>query len=396
MRVALVDPSLFTLPYDAALSGALGKAGCDVTLYGRPARPTDTIVDGVNLDRRFYGLSERRWARSLPAPVRLLVRGIDHIAGMQSLLRRLRETRPDVIHFEWLPLPAVDRYLLARFRKIAPMVLTIHDSDPFNGNPAARLQSLGNDEAIRRFDRLIVHTRQGERRMIAAGFAPGLVDVIPHGRFSSTAEKTPVQLEDIMTFLLFGKLKPYKGADILLHAFSALPPALREQARLRIIGEAFMDLAPLHKLAAALGITTYVSIEATHVPDKEIDGLFSPDTVAIFPYREIEASGVLYHALANGRPIVASRLGAFADLLQDGVHGRLVAPGDISALSAAMAELITDRPAARRYAAAVAHAQDSVPPWEEIGRRTLGVYADAIAQVRMPRQATAMVAEQAA
>ncbi|HEX7741319.1 MAG TPA: glycosyl transferase, partial [Sphingobium sp.] len=59
MKVAMVDPSLFTGRYDDSLCAALGDAGADVTLLGRPMRSTDAITPlGYRYVPRFFRHSE--------------------------------------------------------------------------------------------------------------------------------------------------------------------------------------------------------------------------------------------------------------------------------------------------------------------------------------------------
>ncbi len=385
MRVALIDPSLFTLPYDAALARGLQQAGCEVTLHGRPPRAADGHAEGIDLQPHFYPLAESRLAFRLPEKLRLAIKGLDHVASMDRLWRKLSAARPNIIHFQWLALPLIDARLLARFRKLAPLVLTVHDTDPFNGNPTAWLQRMGVQRALAGFDRLIVHTTQGRSRLIAQGIPAAHTAVLPHGSLSTASAippgahpgRTPDLMQGPLTFLLFGKIKPYKGADVLIDAFAALPPALRAQARVRIVGQPYMPLDPLRARAEALGIADAVSIEPDYIADDAVDALFAPGTVAVFPYREIEASGVLSYAIANGRPIIASRLGSFAEFLRDHTHGRLVPPGDASALTAAMAETLSDRATAAAYAAAVTSLASDVPSWEQIARDTLQIYEDA-------------------
>ncbi len=374
MRVAMIDPSLFTLPYDTALCRALEHAGCDVTLYGRKRRITDGDMTCKYLMPHFYSLSERPAWRGWPAPLASMVRALDHAASVLRLLRLLEITRPEIIHFQWLPLPLLDGALLPQFRRLAPLVLTVHDTDPFNGNPAARAQLLGMNRAMLRFDRLIVHTQQAVARLHAQGVPVQRMTVLAHGPATGVAGDTQDAMHGTLTFLLFGKIKPYKGADLLIDAYADLPQSLRQHACVRIVGKPYMDVAPLVARAAARGVSDGVSIEPDFVPDNAINGLFGSATVAVFPYREIEASGVLYQAVANGRPIVASKLGAFAELLQDGIHGHLVPPGDAQSLSAALASLIEDRGKTAAYAHAVRRLQDALPGWNDIGRATLAVY----------------------
>ena len=388
MRVALIDPSLFTLPYDRMLALGLQQAGHDVVLHARALEPREGGAEGVTLAADFYratGAGRTAW---LPGPLRLALKGADHVLCMAALLARLRRERPDVIHFQWLPLPVVDRHFLPAFARLAPLVLTAHDSKPFNGDPAARLQGLGAKDCFGLFDRLIVHTERFRERLLFAGVPAERVVRIPHGLLGGggdgAGERPPppppkeAATPRPLTFVLFGQIKPYKGVDVLIEAFARLPQQLRAEARLRVVGRPFMDLDPLLDLARKRGVAPQLSLEPRFVPDDEIPTLFGPDSIAVFPYREIEASGVLTLAVAHGRPVIASRIGAFAEELADGVHGALVPPDDPAALAAAMEAMLADPEWLVRCAANVRALSGAVPSWREIGERTAAVYAAAL------------------
>ena len=375
MRVALVDPSLFTLPYDCALADSLTQLGHDVVLYGRKVEADDNRPSGVRLDPVFYRMAGSRVVSGLPNRMRLAAKGVDHVWSMLRLPGQLRRSQPDVVHFQWLPLPVVDRRLLQLCSRIAPLVLTMHDTAPFNGDPSARLQTVGYFDCIDRMDHVIVHTEQGRDRLHAMGVAPDHVSVIPHGVTACAADVADDAMEGILTFTLFGKIKPYKGADILIEAFALLPEALRAQSRIRIIGKPYMDLAPLTALAEARGVAASVSIEPGFVRDEDMPSVFGPGTVAVFPYRAIDASAVLYQAIEFGRPVLASRIGVFAELLADGTHGRLVPPEDAEKLAAGMAQFINDRTFASDAARSVRQLSRAGGNWMDSAAMTAEVYA---------------------
>src|SRR5260221_4726242 len=130
---------------------------------------------------------------------------------MLWLRRKLLRDRPEVIHFQWLPLPFVDRRFLAGLRRIAPLVLTVHDTNPFNGSPSSGLQGVGMGKLFGAFERLIVHTTRGRERLIGQGVDPSCVSVLPHGLLGDAAPALPRgRVSGIVTFLVFGKIKPYK------------------------------------------------------------------------------------------------------------------------------------------------------------------------------------------
>lgn len=373
MRIAVIDPSLFTLPYDRALVEGLQQVGHTVRLYGRPLRPDDGAEAGAEVVPAFYRMASSRFVNRQPSSVRLALKGLDHAWSMARLLGRLRRERPDVIHFQWLPLPLIDSLLLDQFKRIAPLVLTVHDTNPFNGDPSVALQSRGFQRCLDKFDRLIVHTAQGELRLRRMGIPPGRISVQPHGLLVPPVPGEPDKMTGRLTFLLFGKIKPYKGADTLIEAFAQVAPELRDQASVKIVGKPYMDLEPLRALAEATGFL--IDIDPGYLSDAAVAELFArPGTVAVFPYREIEASGVMFLAIANGRPIIASKLGSFAELLTDGTHGHLVPPDDPAALSAAITDMIADRTFAAHCAACVRSLADNVPSWQDIARRIEAIY----------------------
>jgi glycosyltransferase involved in cell wall biosynthesis len=301
---------------------------------------------------------------------------------MWRLIKRLRREAPDVIHVQWLPLPVMDRAFLGALRRVAPIVLTVHDTNPFNGEASASIQRKGVETCLFQFDRLIVHTKQGEGRLQKLGIPKERITVLPHGMLVDPVPAASDAMNGRLTFLMFGKIRPYKGADLLIKAFAALPPSLRAQARVRIVGKPYMDVAVLQAQAAAAGVA--VEIETGFVAEEDIPALFSPGTVAVFPYREIEASGVLFLALAHGRPIIASRLGAFGELLTDGRQGALVPVDDAAALTAALQRMISDRGFAAACAKEVQELAGSVPGWDKIAESTVAVYREAARARTLP------------
>jgi len=71
MRIALVDPSLFTVPYDEALTHALQALGHAVVVHGRRPRRDDNAVNGIPLETSFYRLTAWPPLCALPKPLRL-------------------------------------------------------------------------------------------------------------------------------------------------------------------------------------------------------------------------------------------------------------------------------------------------------------------------------------
>ena len=78
------------------------------------------------------------------------------------------------------------------------------------------------------------------------------------------------------------------------------------------------------------------------------------------PSRSEGLGRVVVEAFCRGRGVVGSRVGGIPDIVDDGVSGILVTPGDASALADALVDVLTDRALAERLGAA---AHVAVQPW---------------------------------
>ena len=111
------------------------------------------------------------------------------------------------------------------------------------------------------------------------------------------------------------------------------------------------------------------------ITDPEIPALFERADLIVLPYREADQSGVLYTALAFGKPIVATAVGGFTDLAaHDAV--RLVSPGDAGELEAAIADLVADGSARDELGAAAERAASGPYSWDLAARETIALYRE--------------------
>jgi glycosyltransferase involved in cell wall biosynthesis len=365
MRVQLVDPSAFTPPYDRSLAAALARAGAEVELltsrflYG-PVRE----ADGYRVSERFY---RRSSGRGLDASGRRAFKAAEHLADMLRLRGALDA---DVVHYQWLTMPALDARMLPPRR---PRAMTAHYVLP--PRPSRR-QAARATRLFGRMDAVVAHSDHGARRLREeAGVDPGKVHVIPHGALdylTRLPEERPLPAElaeaEGPVVLFFGLLRPYKGLDTLLQAYRRL-----EGAELWIVGNPRMDVAPLRALAGkAPGRVRFVT---RFVEDAEIPAIFRRADVVALPYRDAEHSGVLYTGLAFGKPLVLSAVGGFPEVAETGA-ARLVPPGDTDALAETLEELVADEPARTELAAAATRAAAGPFSWDEAASRTLDLYRE--------------------
>ena len=363
MRVHLVDPSAFTPPYDHALAASLAAAGAEVELFtSRFAYGPVMPAAGYRREELFYRLA----ARVGNDRARRLVKLAEHVPDM--LRYRRRSAAADVVHFQWLTVQHLDGGLLPERRRGRPLLLTAHDVLPREARPGQRA---AQRRLYGRFDAVIAHSEHGRRRLIdELGVERERVHVIPHGVFAHLAERRIEDQSARPTFqtekpvvLCFGLMRPYKGIDVLLDAWRGI-----EGAELWIVGMPRMDVAPLR--AAAPPSVRFVP---RFVGDAELPAYFRAASLVVLPYREIDQSGVLFTALAFGRPLLLSDVGGFPEIAATGA-ARIVPAGDPGALHDALASLIADPAALGEMAVAAQRACAGEYSWSVIARRTLDLY----------------------
>jgi glycosyltransferase involved in cell wall biosynthesis len=364
-RVQLVDPSAFTPPYDRALAAALARGGAEVELLtSRFLYGPVPEAEGYRVRECFY---RRSAARGLDAPARRAFKLAEHLPDM---LRFRRQADADVIHYQWLTTPTLDAMLLPPRR---PRLMTAHYVLP--PQPSRRQVAVAR-RAFGAMDAVIVHSEHGAHRLHEqVGVDPGRIRVIHHGAFdylTRLPEEKPLAPElegaEGPVILFFGLLRPYKGIDTLLEAFAEI-----DSAELWIVGNPRMDVEPLKQLAAeAPGRVRFLT---RFVEDAEIPAIMRRADVVALPYRDIEHSGVLYAALAFGKPLVLSAVGGFPEVAEQG-GARLVPPEDPTSLAAALDELVRSESARAELAAAATAAAAGSYSWDEAARQTLALYAE--------------------
>jgi glycosyltransferase involved in cell wall biosynthesis len=382
MTVLLVDPSRFTVPYDAQLGEGLSQAGVRALWATRPLRSHESEeLPSAATHAIFYRRLDR--PRAVPRFAQGPLKALAHLAGLWRLLLLARQA--DVVHFQWTLLPVLDGAAMWLLRKFRPVLLTVHDSVPFNGHRMPFFQRFAADWPIKLAQRVIVHSKAAKQELVRRGIAAEKIAVVPHGPLplkTAPAKKTGAQKagerDARWTFAMFGYLKPYKGIDLVIEAAGLLRDAFRGRARFVIAGSAQMDIAPLRARIVELGIADMVELRVGYLSNEALAGLLDDADCILFPYRQIDASGAYYMAKPLGKWIIASAVGVFADDVVHGQTGTLVPPSDSHALAQALEWALENRAKPVQVQAASS--------WRDIGALTKLQYRLANEQIR-PRAA---------
>lgn len=366
----MIDGAGFSPPYDFSLVGGLEAAGAEVRLA-----MLDEAKQGWENPDALVGVRPSRFGKT----AQRIGKAVRYAAFLRDIGRLVERWRPHVVHLQWLPLPLIDRRFVTAMKGRIPLVHTLHNTTLYHG-ASPGLQGVGVAGTWPLFDRVVVHSEYSRRAALRAGMVrEDQVRVIPHGAFDYYGKYATdvVRAPGPVQLLFAGTIKSYKGLDILIESLSVLsrqtPPG---SWHLTVAGQPALEIEGFRALLTERGLTEYVTWSLRHQSERELGRLFVGAHVVVLPYREIDQSGVLLAAVGVHRAVVASRVGAFPELLQHEQHGLLVPPGDPVALGEALARLVLDRPLRDHCELQMKRLAGDTLHWSTIGRTTLDMYRE--------------------
>jgi glycosyltransferase involved in cell wall biosynthesis len=289
----------------------------------------------------------------------------------------LREAGPDVlhVHFGWMGAE------IALSRLSTPVVVSFHGSDVTSWpsrDPANRAQY---DAMFPELTRATVTSRFIEKRLRALGYE-GPLDLLPAGvRMADFPYREPRPIDTEIRLLFVGRQVACKGLDVLLRALPLIEAAV--PVRLDVIG-AGEDAQDNERLARELGVERSVRFLGGRPRSDVVEHMRAADIVVIpsrvTPAGEAEGSPVApKEALAIGVPVVATDVGGLPEVIPPEYRHEIVAPDDPAALATGIGRLIGESATWPERARIGRRFVEQEFDWEQLGRRTARIYADAVA-----------------
>ncbi len=385
-------------PYDAGSGGgiaaylramipALIRAGHRVTVltHSREAEGQASPADGVRvLNFRLPGL---HWycsrlpilGRLFTLPLRQLEWSRRFSAAVSDLM-----ARDPVDVLESLELGSL---FLAR-RPAAPLVVRMHGSDyifrKYTGEPhhAGSRWNHRLEQTVWRHARAITSPSQFQAREVTGemGWQPERIDVIPNPiapemlaeARKAGADSAAPRRDSIILYT--GRLAVVKGTVPLLQA---IPQVHGEHPRARFVlaGPCQMSEGPGHwGLERSSEVGGRPVAWLGHVPWPKLVDWYRRASVFVMPsYYETFGISCL-EAMAFGLPVVATRAGGLPEVVEDGVTGLLVPPGDPQALADAIRRLLADPELRRRMGQAGRERVVAEFTADRVVRETIAVY----------------------
>ncbi len=318
--VYYLAPMALALSETANVRCVLKDHGSELGLPGKAVREKTAMFDPLDVE---FVPGKQFDLRSVGALVRVI--------------RNARAFRPDIVHSQWHS----DWRLLLLSLAVprSTRILTVHDVTPHPGRQfhTSYLKRLVRWALYKTTDAFVVH---GERLVPKLREDPRVpasayVGVVPHGALAQPSGTYP--MPPGRSLLFFGWWEYYKGLDLLIEATEAAAKVLGD-VRLIIAGHG--SEGP--RARALVRNPELFDWREGFVPDDDLPKLFGSVSAVVLPYREASQSGVVPLAFANGRPVVATDVGALGEAVDDGVNGLLVASPTVEALRDAIVRLFTE------------------------------------------------------
>jgi glycosyltransferase involved in cell wall biosynthesis len=248
------------------------------------------------------------------------------------LCRDVFREAPAIVHFPG-GMPVTLPLFFPLLRLKLPVVVTLHE--PTYNTPLHERLVLAAEIGLA--DAYFVAAPRVRERAIA--FWPskaGRFLVVPFGPFAHYLKiETGEVGEEADTALFIGSAAPHKGVQ---YAMSAADLVSRKIPSFKLL------LAGRGIEAVATSTTGRRDIELHQgfVSDAELCRLFRRARVIVLPHLWVHVSGAVYVSQAFKKPVIATRVGALPDVVQDGRTGLIVEPASAEALAAGILRLLQE------------------------------------------------------
>jgi glycosyltransferase involved in cell wall biosynthesis len=251
-----------------------------------------------------------------------------------ALKQYIDKLNPDLIHCSSLLNIRHFYFLLRNKRKI---MITLHDPFPHTGETSFKVSQKRrlNYHFVKN---VLLLNRSQVRAFIESGHQDKKVSISSLGIYEYLGKyKTQSQPDNKFRVLFFGRISPYKGLEYLMESFAGLIQSGHKDMELVIAGggKYWFDTTPYASMPE-------IKILNRYIPNEELVQLLQDASVVICPYTDATQSGVIMSAYALKKPVIATRVGGLAEMVEDRETGLLIDPKSTAAITNAILELKND------------------------------------------------------
>jgi glycosyltransferase involved in cell wall biosynthesis len=292
-------------------------------LYGKKSQ-TDPEIDRARIASEFTRLSYE----------------IDsvNVFSWMATLQKIAAFKAELVIFPWWVAYWTPMYLFLQYSlqrkgiKVTFLCINVFEHED------NWLKKLLTKATLGTVDSIVVHSDQEKQTALEinpkAQVVKHLLPLFHYEAASSAGDHRTLRL------LFFGFVRQYKGLDLLLRAVGMLKD---RDITLTIAGEFWGDKQHYLELIEAQEISDKVEIIDRYVSDREMSLIFAEADLVVLPYRKTLTSGVIATAYGFAKPVLATDVGGFREVVRDGLTGKIVARDSARAIAEGIVWFIDHR-----------------------------------------------------
>lgn len=388
MKIALVSPYDFAYPggvtnHISALYRHLTQMGHDV----RVIAPASKVVP--DFGDRFIPLGKPR-----PIPASGTITRITISLRLAARIKAvLEQEKFDVIHLHEPFMPMLCTAIL-RFSQTTN-IGTFHAWDGKPGYKFGRpISTIMLNRRVRKLHGRIAVSKPAME--FAHKYIQGHYDIIPNGidleHFSPDVPAIEELRDGKLNILFVGRLEYRKGLKYLINAFKQIKGEL-PNTRLIIIGPGTSLRRKYERQVKHIKLEDVVFVG--YVAYDELPRYYKSADIFCSPATGGESFGiVLLEAMAMGKPVIATNIEGYANIVDHGTDGLLVPPKDEPSLTQAIISLLSDESLRQRLGNnGILKAQNY--SWKEISQKVLQYYLSVLGEPPWEKRLPEVVAKPA-
>lgn len=237
--------------------------------------------------------------------------------------QRIAAFKPDLVILPWWVAYWAPLYLyLQHFLKKKGIKIVFLCINVFE-HEHSTIKNFLTRQVLSRADSVIVHSEQEKEAILELNpRATVRKHLLPIFVYDAPAQ---IKRDRKLNLLFFGFVRAYKGLDTLLKAVALLKD---QDISLEIAGEFWNDKDGYLTLIRKLGIEDKVKILDRYLSDQDMSLCFSRADLIVLPYKKSITSGVIATAYGFRKPVLATDVGGFREVIRDGLTGKIVPADD--------------------------------------------------------------------
>ncbi len=372
MKIIMVD-SLVGNDYSICLCNSLYENGIDLHLIV----PKNREIQNNNTFKTLYFSPSKSKGQNKLSKI------FEYLYYMVKAYKYIKNTKPDVVHYQFFRRKS--EIFFYKFLQIMgiKLVFTAHNVLPHEKN---RLDYLLKYIVYKNSQAIIVHSQYIKEKLLNNfKINKNKVSVIPHGNFdiylpqnelSEKEARDKLGLSDSDNVILFfGFIREYKGLDLLLEAFN-LAAANDKRLKLLIAGKAHTPFLEnkYKKIIDNSNFKDRIYRSFTYIANEDIPTYFLASDTVILPYTNIDHSGIIHLAFTFGKPVIATNVGDFGEVIEQNKSGLILKSNDTKELAENINSAFSNKDDLVKMGIYAKKLSTTKYSWGDIARNTISLY----------------------